>query len=73
MEAIAAFLDMGGYAGYVWPAYAVAAAVLAALAVLSVRRLRRNQRDVAVLEADRPRRRRPRCADEGASEGDGEA
>ena len=44
MEAITTFLDMGGYAGFVWPAYGLAALVLAGLALDSLRRLRAQQR-----------------------------
>lgn len=43
---------MGGYAGFVWPAYLVAALVLAALAVAGLRRLRRAQRMLAKLEGE---------------------
>jgi heme exporter protein D len=52
------FLHMGGYAGYVWPAYAVAAAVLIALVWHSVRSLRVNQRELAEAEEASPRTRR---------------
>ena len=51
MARIGAFLAMGGYAVYVWPAYAVAVAVMAALAVQSVAGYRRRQRELARLEA----------------------
>ena len=40
---MAEFLDMGGYAAYVWPAYGVFAAVLGGLAVWSVRRNRQTR------------------------------
>jgi heme exporter protein D len=36
------FLTMGGYAMYVWPAYAIAALVVLTNAVLPGRRLRRQ-------------------------------
>jgi heme exporter protein D len=42
MSAILLWLAMGGYAGYVWPAYGVAAIVLGGLALLSWRRHRRS-------------------------------
>ena len=45
-------LSMGGYAGYVWPAYGIAALVLIAMTVASVCRLRRVRRDLARLEGD---------------------
>jgi heme exporter protein D len=38
------FFDMGGDAGFVWPAYAVALLMLVAFAVLSWRRLRAAER-----------------------------
>lgn len=41
MSSLHEFLTMGGYAAYVWPAYAVAAVVLIANAVLPGWRLRR--------------------------------
>jgi heme exporter protein D len=40
------FLLMGGYAAYVWPAYALAAVVLVLNAVLPLRRLRRQRADL---------------------------
>jgi heme exporter protein D len=42
MNAIESWLLMGGYAGFVWPAYGVAAIVLGGLAALSWRRHRRS-------------------------------
>jgi heme exporter protein D len=42
MDNIAAFLAMGGYAGFVWPAYGVALVVLTGLAVNSWRRYRQS-------------------------------
>jgi len=44
------FLAMGGYAGFVWPAYAVALAALGGLAVQSICSLRTLRRQVAALE-----------------------
>jgi heme exporter protein D len=56
MGDIAAFLAMGGYAGFVWPAYGVTLVVLVALAVDSWRRYRQS-----TLALDRlQQRRRPR-------------
>jgi heme exporter protein D len=42
MGEIGAFLSMGGYAGFVWPAYGVALAVLGGLALFSWRRYRES-------------------------------
>ena len=50
MSAIAGVLQMGGYAGFVWPAYGVAAAVLGGLALFSWRRHRRSSETLARLE-----------------------
>ncbi len=50
MNALSTFLDMGGYAGFVWPAYAIAAAVLAGLLVLSKRSLKATEVALKALE-----------------------
>ena len=42
MDNIAGFLAMGGYAGFVWPAYGVALVVLTGLAVNSWQRYRQS-------------------------------
>jgi heme exporter protein D len=41
---MAEFLAMGGYAAFVWPAYALTAAVLGGLAVASWRKLKAAER-----------------------------
>ncbi|RJF94480.1 heme exporter protein CcmD [Oleomonas cavernae] len=58
MDRIADFLAMGGYAGFVWPAFAVTFIVVIALAVSSRRALKRAEARLAALEAVRPARRR---------------
>jgi heme exporter protein D len=50
MSAIESWFLMGGYAGFVWPAYGVAAIVLGGLAVLSWRRHRRSGDTLARLQ-----------------------
>jgi heme exporter protein D len=56
MDNIARFLAMGGYAGFVWPAYGVALVVLTGLAVNSWQRYRQS-----TIALDRlQQRRRPR-------------
>jgi heme exporter protein D len=45
-----AFFAMGGYAAYVWPAYAVSIVVLAGAVVLTRLSERRIQRSLAELE-----------------------
>ena len=59
MEPVSEFLHMGGYALFVWPAFAVAAVVLTVLLVWSIRDLRR-QRDL--LESHPRRRSRAQSA-----------
>lgn len=56
---------MGGYAPFVWTAYAVAGAILLALLAVSLRSLRVRQADANALDAARPRRDRPARADGG--------
>jgi len=46
MKSLHEFLTMGGYAAYVWPAYAVAAAVMIANAVLPGGRLKRLKAEI---------------------------
>ncbi len=57
MGDIGAFLAMGGYAAFVWPAYGVAFAVLGGLALFSWRRYRESAAALERLQQD-PRRRR---------------
>jgi heme exporter protein D len=49
---------MGGYAAFVWPAYAVAALVMLGLLVVSLRRLRRTQAALDSARTAAPERRR---------------
>ena len=53
MGALTAYLAMGGYAGFVWPAYGIAGAVLGGLALQSWRHYCAS-RD-ALASAQRPR------------------
>ena len=50
MSALGAYFAMGGYAVYVWPAYALAAAVLGGLALFSWRRYRDSVRSLEMLQ-----------------------
>lgn len=54
------FYEMGGWAAYVWPSYAVAALVLGGIAWRIVRRNAQTRRRLELAEA---RRRRLRAAD----------
>lgn len=51
------FLSMGGYAAFVWPAFAVTAIVMAVILIASLWRMRTNQRILTTLEAERRRAR----------------
>ncbi|HUL05746.1 MAG TPA: heme exporter protein CcmD [Candidatus Acidoferrum sp.] len=48
-DVIQAYLAMGGYAAFVWPAYALAAVVLVGLLALSLRALRKAEAELAAL------------------------
>ncbi|MCG5243934.1 heme exporter protein CcmD [Azospirillum doebereinerae] len=54
------FLAMGGYAAYVWPAYAIAALVLLGLLAATWKGLRDSEATLKALESARPVRRRVR-------------
>ena len=56
MATLRDFLAMGGYASFVWPAYAVAAIVLAGVSLHSLAAYWRCQRELARLQQVRPRR-----------------
>ena len=58
MAALATYAEMGGYAGFIWPAWLVAAVVLGGVLVASRRSLRARAAEVDRLEAALPRRRR---------------
>ena len=57
MTGVADWLAMGGYAGFVWPAYGLAATVLGGLSLYYWRRHRRSATDLDRLQ--RPAGRRP--------------
>ena len=48
-DALQTVLAMGGYAGFVWPAYALATIVLVGLLAFSLRALRRAEAELAAL------------------------
>ena len=60
MDRIATFFAMGGYAAYVWPAFAITAIVMTGLLVETLRTLHRRERELAELEAAQPGRIRER-------------
>jgi heme exporter protein D len=57
MSGLGAFLAMGGYAHFVWPAYGAAALVLIVLLAWTFGGYRRRQRELDALQ--RPAERRP--------------
>ncbi|MBL29014.1 MAG: heme exporter protein CcmD [Rhodospirillaceae bacterium] len=54
------FLAMGGYALYVWPAYAVAAIVMIALVITTYRAYRAREAELRAAEQSREDRRAAR-------------
>jgi heme exporter protein D len=50
MSALSAWLDMGGYAAFVWSAYGIAALVLGGIAVNSWHRYRSSSETLARLQ-----------------------
>ena len=57
MSELGTFLAMGGYAGFVWPAYGIAFAVLGGLALVSWRRYRESVLTLERLQQEFGRRR----------------
>ncbi len=51
------FFAMGGYAAFIWPAYAVATILLFGLLVLSLKSMRQREALVESLRSHRVRRR----------------
>jgi heme exporter protein D len=49
------FLAMGGYAGFVWPAYGISLAAVAAAVALTLRSYARAKAMSAAIESDRAR------------------
>ena len=50
MDSLSSFLDMGGYAGFVWPSFGITVLVLVVLLVTSVRSLRAREATLAQLQ-----------------------
>lgn len=70
MNSISAFFHMGGYAAFVWPAYAIAVIVLGGLVAASLRQFRAREREAAAMEAANPRRARRSAAGGGGASGE---
>lgn len=58
MDSLTSFLEMGGYARFVWASFAVTLLVLGGLLIESVRALKARQQRLAALQAASQRRRR---------------
>ena len=68
MNGIADYFAMGGYGGYIWPAYGIVALVLVGLLVASLAGLRNSETLLRRLQQDEdPRRRRRKPRTEEAS------
>ncbi len=52
MDAIDKFFSMGGYGGYIWPAYGISAFIMIVLLVATVRGLRTRQATLDLLKGD---------------------
>lgn len=52
------FLDMGGYAGFIWPSYIITFGLLALVFALTWRLLKTSERRLEALQAARGRRPR---------------
>ena len=52
MDGFAKFLDMGGYAAYVWPALGLTVLVLGGLVIASLKSVRQREAELAQLEAE---------------------
>jgi heme exporter protein D len=57
---------MGGYGGYVWPAYGITAVVLVGVLVASRQALRRSEAELSRLQEGRRDRRARPSPEEGA-------
>ncbi len=53
MDRFLTFLDMGGYALWVWPAYGAAVIGLVGILVLTLRSLKAREREFEALKAQR--------------------
>ena len=58
MDSIRTFLEMGGYAAYVWPAFGVTVVLMGGLFAWSRHALRADRRTLDVLQEARRRMRR---------------
>jgi len=59
MESFAHFLDMGGYARFVWPSFGLTLIVLVGLLMVSRRALKGAEAELAALQSAAPGRPEP--------------
>jgi len=59
MADVTSFWAMGGYAAFVWPAYAITVLALAGLLIGALRTLRQAERALAAVDGGRAHRRAP--------------
>ena len=64
MESVLGMLHMGGYGGYVWPAYGISAVVLALVLLASVLAARKNEAELEQMQILRRANRRNVAAEE---------
>ena len=50
MDSLSSFLHMGGYAGFVWPSFAITLLVMTVLLVASLRSLKAQESALAALQ-----------------------
>lgn len=55
---MASYFEMGGYAAFVWPSYALTALVLLGILATSLRSMRSREAQLKVLQQSRPHRGR---------------
>ena len=60
MDTLAGFIEMGGYAAFVWPSYIVTALVMAGLLIDSRRSMLANEAALKALQAEEGREGRER-------------
>ena len=51
MESLSTFLAMGGYGGFIWPAFGIVFTVLTGLLLVSLRALRSSESTLRTLQA----------------------
>jgi heme exporter protein D len=59
MESFAQFIEMGGYARFVWPSFGLTLVVLVGLLVVSRRALKAAEAELAALQSAIPGRPKP--------------